>query len=79
MIAPPGKLGIILTNRTDSRGTVVSDVRTLSVLADRVSPGDRIVEIDGEDVSRMNNREIMTIMEEKAEFERVLVIMSSHC
>ena len=44
-----------------------------------MSPGDRIVEIDGEDVSRMNVREITTIMARKAEFERVLVIMSSHC
>ena len=82
VVAPPGKLGIILANRTDSRGTVVSGVRTSSVLADRVSPGDRIVEIDGEDVSRMNVREITTIMARKAEFERVLVIMSAmtaHC
>ena len=35
VIAPPGKLGIILANRTDSRGTVVSGVRTSSVLAAR--------------------------------------------
>ncbi len=75
VVAPPGKLGIILANRTDSRGTVVSGVRTSSVLADQVSPGDRIIAIDEEDVSQMNVKEITTIMARKSEFERVLVLL----
>ena len=77
VMAPPGKLGIILANRTDSRGTVVSGVRTSSVLAEQVSPGDRIVAIDGEDVSQMNVKEITTIMARKSEFERVLVLLAT--
>lgn len=76
--APPGKLGIILANRTDSRGTVVSGVRTSSVLAEQVSPGDRIIAIDGEDVSQMNVKEITTIMARKSEFERVLVLLAAN-
>lgn len=77
VVAPPGKLGIILANRTDSRGTVVSGVRTSSVLAQQVSPGDRIVAIDDEDVSQMNVKEITTIMARKSEFERVLVLLAA--
>jgi hypothetical protein len=77
VVAPPGKLGIILANRTDLRGTVVSGVRTSSVLADQVSPGDRIIAIDGEDVSQMNVKEITTIMARKSEFERVLVLLAT--
>ena len=77
VIAPPGKLGIILANRTDSRGTVVSGVRTSSVLAEQVSPGDRIIAIDDEDVSQMNVKEITTIMARKSEFERVLTLLAS--
>jgi C-terminal processing protease CtpA/Prc len=73
--APPGKLGIILANRTDSKGTVVSGVRTTSVLANRISPGDRIVAIDGEDVSRMSVPEITAIMARKSDFERVLTVL----
>ena len=76
--APPGKLGIILANRTDSRGTVVSGVRTSSVLAEQVSPGDRIIAIDGEDVSQMNVKQITTIMASKSEFERVLVLLEAN-
>ena len=77
MLAPPGKLGIILANKADSKGTVVSGVRTSSVLAEKVSPGDRIVAIDGEDVSLMTVSEITTIMARKSEFERTLTVLTT--
>lgn len=75
--APPGKLGIILANKVDSRGTVVSGVRTTSVLAETISPGDRIVAIDGEDVSLMTVSEITTIMTRNAEFDRTLTVLTT--
>ena len=74
--APPGKLGIILANKADSKGTVVSGVRTSSPLVERVTPGDRIIAIDGEDVSRMTVSEITTIMSRKAPYERNLTILT---
>jgi len=77
VIAPPGKLGIILANKADAKGTVVSGVRTSSVLAEKISPGDRIIAIDGEDVSRMTVSEITTIMSRKGEYERTLTILTS--
>ena len=75
--APPGKLGIILANRNDARGTVVSGVRTTSVLAEKVSPGDRIIAIDGEDVSRMTVTEITAIMARKSDYDRILTIVTT--
>jgi hypothetical protein len=77
VVAPPGKLGIILANKADSKGTVVSGVRTSSVLAEKVSPGDRIVAIDGEDVSRMTVSEITTIMARKSDFDRSLTVLTT--
>jgi C-terminal processing protease CtpA/Prc len=77
VVAPPGKLGIILANKADSKGTVVSGVRTSSVLAEKISPGDRIVAIDGEDVSRMTVSEITTIMSRKSDYERTLTILTT--
>mmetsp|Transcript_3034 Transcript_3034/g.7153 ORF Transcript_3034/g.7153 Transcript_3034/m.7153 type:complete len:1073 (+) Transcript_3034:327-3545(+) len=77
IVAPPGKLGIILANKADSKGTVVSGVRTSSVLVDRISPGDRIIAIDGEDVSRMTVSEITTIMSRKSEYERRLTVLTA--
>jgi len=76
VLAPPGKLGIILANKADSKGTVVSGVRTSSVMSEKISPGDRIVAIDGEDVSLMTVSEITTIMARKSEFERTLSILT---
>lgn len=77
VVAPPGKLGIILANKADSKGTVVSGVRSSSALAEKVSPGDRIIAIDGEDVSRMTVSEITTIMSRKADYERTLAILTT--
>lgn len=76
ILAPPGKLGIILANKADSKGTVVSGVRTSSVLVEKITPGDRIVAIDGEDVSRMTVSEITTIMSRKADYERTLTVLT---
>jgi len=76
--APPGKLGIILANKNDGKGTVVSGVRTTSILADKVSPGDRIIAIDGEDVSRMTVTEITSIMSRKSDYDRMLTVLSSN-
>ena len=75
--APPGKLGIILANKADSKGTVVSGVRTTSPLADKIAPGDRIVAIDGEDVSLMTVSEITTIMARKGDFDRTLTVLTT--
>lgn len=77
IVAPPGKLGIILANKFDSKGTVISGVRSSSVLADKLHPGDRIIAVDGEDVSRMTVAEITTIMARKNDFERTLTILTS--
>jgi hypothetical protein len=77
VLAPPGKLGIILANKADAKGTVVSGVRTSSVMAEKISPGDRIVAIDGEDVSLMTVSEITTIMARKNDFERTLTVMTT--
>jgi Cu/Ag efflux protein CusF len=69
VMAPPGKLGIFLTNRTrtDSRGTVVHGLDVASV----------IIAIDDEDVSQMNFKEITMIMARKSEFERVLTLLAA--
>ena len=75
--APSGKLGIILANKADSKGTVVSGVRSSSVLSEKISPGDRIVAIDGEDVSLMTVSEITTIMARKSDFERTLTVLTT--
>jgi len=77
VVAPPGKLGIFLASKTYSKGAVVFEVSTSSVLADKVSPEDRIIAIDGEDVSGMTVSEIATILDRKSEFERILTVLTT--
>ena len=73
LIAPPGKLGILLSNAESNTGpTHVSAVRSTSVLAGQVHVGDVFVGIDGEDVTLMNSKEITSIMARKSEFQREL-------
>ena len=54
---------------------VVSGVPTTSVLANSISPGDQIIAIDGEDVSRMTVMEITAIMARKNDYERILTVL----
>jgi len=76
VIAPPGKLGLILANKSEGKGTVVSGVRAGSALSELIAIGDRITAVDGEDVSHMNVAELTTIMTRKSDFERKLSVIS---
>lgn len=74
--APPGRLGVILANRSDGKGTVVSALRTSSPLAGELSPGDRLEAIDGEDVSEMKVSDVTAIMARKADRGRTLTVVT---
>lgn len=77
VVVPPGKLGVILANRHDGRGTVVSEVRPTSVLKGALVPGDRLVAIDGEAVGEMMVSEITEIMSSKSDKPRHLTVITS--
>jgi hypothetical protein len=42
VVVPPGKLGVVLANRHDGRGTVISEVRASSSMSGMLSPGDKL-------------------------------------
>jgi hypothetical protein len=42
VVVPPGKLGVVLADRHDGKGTVVSEVRETSAMAGMLSPGDKL-------------------------------------
>lgn len=60
VIVPEGKLGISLVSDKDE--VVVKEIRKPSVLGNRACPGDKIISIDGEDVSQMDEMEISTML-----------------
>ena len=77
VVVPKGKLGVILANRHDGNGTVVSEVREHSSLKGMLSPGDRLVAVDGEDVTGMLVSQITSLMASKADQERRLTVITS--
>jgi hypothetical protein len=77
VVVPPGKLGVILANRRDGGGTVVAEVKPTSALRDSLSPGDKLVAIDGVDVTGMVVSDITTMMAQKATQERHLTVITS--
>lgn len=42
VVVPPGRLGVVLADRHDGRGTMVREVRPTSALAGMISPGDKL-------------------------------------
>jgi type IV secretory pathway protease TraF len=77
VVVPPGKLGIILASRRGGIGTFIAEVKNSSSLKGAVLPGDRLVAIDGVDVSAMVVAQVTSIMMEKSSKERQLTVLSS--
>mmetsp|Transcript_6815 Transcript_6815/g.15551 ORF Transcript_6815/g.15551 Transcript_6815/m.15551 type:complete len:1095 (-) Transcript_6815:67-3351(-) len=73
VVAPAGTLDIALKNCLLGLGTFVTFVG--KVLEKQISPGDRIIAIDGEDVSRLNVKEVKSIMARKIGSERRLRLL----
>lgn len=44
VVVPAGKLGIVLADRYDGKGTIVSEVRSSSAMSGMISPGDKLGE-----------------------------------
>lgn len=70
--APPGPLGLTIGSYPGLSGTFVVQSQPSSVLAKKVFPGYQIVSIDGRDVTKVNTAEVMSIMAQKAPFEKIL-------
>jgi hypothetical protein len=77
VVVPPGKLGIILASQRGGTGTFIAEVKNSSSLKGSVLPGDRLVAIDGVDVSAMVVAQVTSIMMEKSSKERKLTVLSS--
>lgn len=72
---PSGKLGVILANNRKGRGTIISEVRTSSVLYGKIASGDRLLGIDDEDVSGFVLDEVTAIMRRVEGYERTLTLL----
>lgn len=76
IIAPPGRLGVILSNAPSTGGTVVMEVREFSPLFERIGVGDKIIAVDDENVAGMTVTELTNLMSKKANVHRTLTILT---
>ncbi|GKZ01070.1 hypothetical protein MPSEU_001058700 [Mayamaea pseudoterrestris] len=77
LIAPPGKLGVVLADHRDGKGAVVAEVRRQSALSGKLRRGDQIIEIDGRNVAKLTVRQITELMASRVSYTRRLIITSS--
>jgi hypothetical protein len=75
VLAPPGKLGIIID--TTVEGPVVHRVSVGSVMKLKLASGDLITSIDGVKTSGLSAEAISALMSSRAEHERSLTIQKS--
>ena len=73
---PPGKVGMVID--TPNGGVpVVHAIKAESVLAERVRVGDRLVAVDGDDVTIMTAVQVSKLISRKSDKERSLVFVRS--
>ena len=77
VVAPPGTLGVILSNRKHGEGIIVAQIRQFSALHQRLSPGDLLIGVDDDDVTSMTVSEITELMASRADRERRLTVITS--
>lgn len=65
VFAPAGPIGIVVD--TTSKGCVVHSLRKTSSMQGLINPGDLIVALDDEDVTKLNASELTKLMARKAQ------------
>jgi hypothetical protein len=69
LIAPPGKLGMVL-DTPPGEGPLVHAINESSVLKGRVKVGDRLITVDKEDVSTLSAAKVSVLITQKSQQER---------
>ena len=73
---PPGKLGMVID--TPNGGVpAVRAIKPESVLASKVQVGDRLVAVDGDDVTAMTTVQVSKLISLKSDQQRVLAFLTS--
>lgn len=77
VMVPAGKLGVILANFKDGKGTLVSEIRENSPTFGMLSVGDRLIGVDNNDVAKMTVSEVTAMIASRASRERRLTVLTA--
>ena len=75
VVVPPGPLGIVIENRKDLPGTIVVKVQQRNPVAKAIKAGDRIISIDGENLSQKTVNEVSAKFAQKNLCHRTLIML----
>lgn len=75
VVAPAGLLGLILESNPEDGRPTVNIIKPTSVLANVVHIGDRVVSVDGQNVSTMRASDVSRLIASKKDNARVLVFV----
>jgi len=75
VVVPPGRLGVILEDHHNGRGTIVTSIKSESPCAGILKPGDRLVAVDEVAVLHMTCSQITSLIAARADRERRFSIM----
>jgi len=77
IIAPAGELGIVLDSPPEGGPAYVSNVENNSPIGNKLQPGDKIMAIDGYDVSKSNAADVSTLLASKSSNKRRRITIKS--
>lgn len=72
LVAPPGKLGVVIDTPL-SGIPIVHAIKDTSVLSGQVLIGDKLVSVDGTDTTQMSAIRVSKLISSKAQHQRILV------
>ena len=75
VVVPPGKMGVIFKQR-GTKSAVVTQIKPSSNMVGKVSVGDSLISIDGEDVSKKSLTALVGILAQKETRNRLLVFIA---
>ena len=74
---PPGKLGVILADLHDGKGTVINSIKSGSPVERILKPGDKLIAVDEIAVVEMSCSQITSLIASRAEKERRFTVMTT--
>mmetsp|Transcript_43526 Transcript_43526/g.49191 ORF Transcript_43526/g.49191 Transcript_43526/m.49191 type:complete len:1033 (+) Transcript_43526:397-3495(+) len=77
VLVPPGKLGVILTDQHDGKGTIISSIKIGSPVAGVLKRGDKLIAIDDVRVEKLSCSQITSLIASRADRERRFTVITN--
>ncbi|MGK3751346.1 MAG: hypothetical protein ACI8RD_003647, partial [Bacillariaceae sp.] len=77
VLVPSGKLGVILTDQHDGKGTVISSIKNGSPVDGILKQGDKLIAVDDVRVEKLSCSQITSLIASRADRERRFTVITN--